>query len=74
MKNFIEIFDRRFLKIHENSRQLIEQTPDRLLYKQLNKTEADFPFQFNRRKYFAKRGRNRTDVRRNYRAAVGRSV
>ena len=44
MKNFIEIFDCRFLKIHENSRQLIEQTPERLLYKQLNKTVADFPF------------------------------
>ena len=44
MKSFIAIFDRRFLKINENSRKLIEQTPDGLLYKQLNKTESDFPF------------------------------
>ncbi|MGI9055399.1 MAG: hypothetical protein ACR2F2_06300 [Pyrinomonadaceae bacterium] len=44
MKNYIEIFDRRFLRIYENSHKLIIQTPDQFLYKQLNKTEADFPF------------------------------
>ena len=44
MKTFIEIFDREFLKIFQNSKKIIEKTPDELLYKQLNKTEADFPF------------------------------
>lgn len=43
MKTFIEIFDRKFLEIHKNSRQLIEKTPDRMLYQQSNKTDADFP-------------------------------
>lgn len=44
MKTFIEIFDRKFLEIQNNSRKIIEQTPDQLLYKQSNKTEFDFPF------------------------------
>lgn len=44
MKNFIEIFDKRFLEIYKNSRQIIEKTPDEFLYKQINKTETDFPF------------------------------
>lgn len=44
MKNFIEIFEHRFLKIFENSLKIIEQTPEELLYKQLDKTEIDFPF------------------------------
>ena len=44
MKTFIEIFDREFLKIFQNSKKIIEKTPDELLYRQLNKTEADFPF------------------------------
>ncbi|MEO6589095.1 MAG: hypothetical protein ABIP06_07185 [Pyrinomonadaceae bacterium] len=44
MKSFIEIFDRRFLQIYENSCQLIKKTPDEILYKQLNKSATDFPF------------------------------
>lgn len=44
MKNFIEIFERRFLEIDKNSRKLVEKTPDGFLYKQAGKIEADFPF------------------------------
>lgn len=44
MKTSVEIFERRFLEIHKNSRQIIEKTSDELLYKQLNKTDIDFPF------------------------------
>lgn len=44
MKNFIEIFERRFLEIDKNSRKIIEKTPDEFLYKQANKSVADFPF------------------------------
>ncbi len=44
MKTFTEIFDQTFLEIYKNSRQIIEKTPDELLYKQLNKNETDFPF------------------------------
>lgn len=44
MKNFIEIFERRFSEIDKNSRRIIEKTPADFLYKQLNKSETDFPF------------------------------
>lgn len=44
MKSFIEIFDRRFLQIYQNSCRIIEKTPDEIIYKQLNKSAADFPF------------------------------
>ena len=44
MKNFIEIFERRFLQIYQNSCKIIEKTPDEIIYKQLNKSAADFPF------------------------------
>jgi hypothetical protein len=44
MKTFIEIFDRRFLEIYENSRRIIEKTPDKIIYTRPNKTETDFPF------------------------------
>jgi hypothetical protein len=44
MKTFIEIFDQTFSEIYQNSKKIIEKTPDEFLYKQLNKTEADFPF------------------------------
>ncbi len=44
MKNFIEVFDRRFLQIYKNSRTIIGKTPDEILYQQLNKPESDFPF------------------------------
>ena len=45
MKDFIDIFDRRFSKVFENSLKIIEKTPDEHLYKQISKTVADFPFQ-----------------------------
>ncbi|CAN5745353.1 hypothetical protein BH20ACI4_BH20ACI4_09640 [soil metagenome] len=44
MKTFIEIFDRKFLEIYQNSKNIIEKTSDEILYKQLNKKETDFPF------------------------------
>ncbi len=44
MKNFIEIFDERFLEIHKNSCKVIEKTPGEFIYKQLNKSETEFPF------------------------------
>lgn len=44
MKTYIEIFDRQFFEIYQNSKKIIEKTPDEFLYKQLNKTETDFPF------------------------------
>lgn len=44
MKNFIETFERRFLEIDKNSRKIIEKTPAGFLYKQINKSETDFPF------------------------------
>lgn len=44
MKNFIEIFERHFVEIDKNSRRIIEKTPAEFLYKQVNKSEIDFPF------------------------------
>ena len=44
MKNFIEIFDRRFREIDKNSRLLIEKTSDENLYKQINHSADEFPF------------------------------
>jgi hypothetical protein len=44
MRDFIEIFDRRFLEIYERSAKLVEKTPDQMLYRQIGKPETDFPF------------------------------
>ncbi len=44
MKTFIQIFDRKFFEIYQNSKRIIEKTPDEIIYKQLNKSETDFPF------------------------------
>lgn len=44
MKTFIEIFDRKFLEIHDASRRLIEKTPDEMIYRQIGRPAAEFPF------------------------------
>ncbi len=43
MRNFIEIFDRQFLKLHERSREIIQKTPNEKLYWQPRQRGALFP-------------------------------
>jgi hypothetical protein len=43
MRNFIEIFDRQFLKLHGRSREIIQKTPNEKLYWQPRQTGALFP-------------------------------
>ena len=43
MRNFIEIFDRQFLKLHRRSCEIIEKTPTEKLYWQPRETDALFP-------------------------------
>ncbi len=43
MKQFIEIFDRKFSEIHLRSREIIENTPDEKLFWQPSEKETLFP-------------------------------
>ena len=43
MRNFIEIFDRQFLRLHGRSREIIQKTPTEKLYWQPRESGALFP-------------------------------
>ena len=43
MRNFIEIFEWQFLKLHQRSREIIKKTPTEKLYWQPRQTDALFP-------------------------------